>query len=113
MKRTAFIFILALYGGALFGTSCAQAASDKSYFENLAYDYGRGLRNIVTAVFEIPITVAEYHDKEGTPGVKHLAGLADGFFQTVTRLGSGAWDLFAGIIPGQQEGYPPDPETLV
>ena len=83
-----------------------------SYFSEMKRDWGRGLKNILSFPLEIPITVQEYHESTGYPVVRHAAGLADGIFQAVSRLGSGFWDFPASIIPGIQEGLPVKPETL-
>ena len=89
------------------------APAHAGYFKNWAYDWTRGVKNIVSFPLEIPITIQEYHEGPGYPVVRHLAGLADGLFQGIERLGSGLWDIIpAGIFPGIQEGLPVTPETL-
>ena len=79
---------------------------------NMQADFVRGFKNLAGAIFEIPITIQEYHEGSGRPVIRHAAGLIDGLFQGVVRLGSGAWDMVAALIPGHQEGLPVDPETL-
>lgn len=82
------------------------------YWKNLGYDWKRGFKNIISSPLEIPVTIKEHHDGPSYPVVKHLTGLADGIFQGIARLGSGAWDFPAGLLPGIQEGLPVTPETL-
>ena len=85
--------------------------SSGDYVENMKHDLLRGLKNVVGAPLEIPITIQEYHEKAGRPVIRHLAGLIDGTFKMVVRFGSGAWDLLAALIPDHQEGMPVNPET--
>ena len=92
--------------------SRAAMKSSGDYKENMKHSLVRGLKNIVGAPLEIPITIQEYHEREGRPVIRHIAGLIDGSFQMLVRFGSGAWDLVAAFIPEHQEGMPVDPETL-
>src|SRR5690349_5265667 len=88
-------------------------SSEKSYWHNWGYDMKRGFKNIITSPLEIPMTIQDYHERSGPPVIRHLGGLGDGVMQMFTRAGSGIWDwIWAAWIPGAQEGYPPDPETL-
>lgn len=87
-------------------------ASEGNYFKNLGRDFVRGLKNVISSPLEIPITIQEYHEKPGHPGVRHIAGFFDGAVQCVERAGSGLWDFVVMWIPGDQEGLPPNPETL-
>ena len=104
-KRSLFIILIL--------TVLFPVQAHASYFSEMKRDWGRGLKNILSFPLEIPITVQEYHESAGYPVVRHAAGLADGIFQAVSRLGSGLWDLVpASIIPGIQEGLPVTPETL-
>lgn len=106
MKKFPLFFLLCL---TLLFPGSAQAG----YWKNLGNDWTRGIKNIVSFPFEIPLTIQEHHQGAGYPVVKHLTGLADGIFQGVARLGSGLWDIIpAGVIPGIQEGFPVNPETL-
>ena len=90
----------------------ASSGGGSDYQANMQHDLLRGLKNVLGAPLEIPITIQEYHKKEGRPVIRHIAGLIDGAFQGVVRFGSGAWDLVAAFLPGHQEGMPVDPETL-
>ena len=83
------------------------------YTRNMAHDFGRGIKNVLFCWLEIPITMEEYHQGSGRPFVREAAGFSDGVFQTIERFGSGAWDFAAMLVPGQQEGLPANPETLV
>jgi hypothetical protein len=101
--------ILVLLAFAVLFPSAAHA----SYLSDMKHDLVRGIKNVVSHPAEIPITIQEYHEAAGYPVVRHLTGLADGIFQAVSRLGSGAWDLImAAWIPGIQDGLPVQPETL-
>ncbi|MBI3313188.1 MAG: hypothetical protein HYZ83_03010 [Candidatus Omnitrophica bacterium] len=102
------LFLLTLFSHPVFA-----AGTGGGYWDNLGKAYKRGFTNILTSPLEIPITIQEYHEKSGRPVIRHLAGLLDGALQTITRLSSGGWDLFAGWVPGIQEGIPPTPETLL
>lgn len=83
------------------------------YFKNMANDWARGLINIVSCPLEIPVTIVKYHKEDpGLPVVRHLAGLTDGIIRTVTRAGSGIWDIVVSFVPGDQEGAPMKPATL-
>lgn len=83
------------------------------YQDNMKESMIRGLKNVTTFWMEVPITVQEYHEGEGRPVIRHVAGLLDGTFQALVRAGSGAWDFLAALIPEHQEGMPVDPEVLV
>jgi len=106
-KKTLLIFLFFMALGPIF-----LYAEEGGYFKNLQHDYKRGMVNILTSPAEIPITIQEYHEGAGRPLIRHLAGAVDGAFRMFTRAASGAWDLVFGWIPGDQEGFPPDPETL-
>lgn len=88
------------------------AGTSDDYQANMKHDLLRGFKNVIGSPLEIPITIQEYHGKEGRPVIRHVAGLIDGTFQGVVRFGSGAWDFVAAFLPGHQEGMPVDPETL-
>jgi hypothetical protein len=105
IKKTLLVFLLM---AAIF-----PAPARASYFSDMKRDLIRGIKNVVSHPAEIPITIQEYHESKGYPVARHLTGLADGIFQAVARLGSGAWDLImAAWIPGAQDGVPVQPETL-
>ncbi len=91
-------------------TTATGGGSD--YQSNMKRDLVRGFKNVIGSPLEVPITIQEYHGKAGRPVIRHMAGLIDGLFQGVVRLGSGAWDFVAAFLPGHQEGMPVDPETL-
>lgn len=95
-----------------FLSAAPAAASQPSHWQNLKNDYVRGFKNIVSSPLEIPVTIREYHAGKGLPVVRHLGGAVDGTFRTLLRLTSGAWDLVAGWVPGAQDGFPVEPETL-
>lgn len=95
---------------ALAGT--AASAPSGTYLENMKGTLLRGVKNVLGSPLEIPITIQEYHEGAGRPVIRHMAGAIDGLFRMVVRAGSGAWDFIAALIPGHQEGMPPDPETL-
>lgn len=108
-KRVTALVLMALISLQMSG---AANAAEGGYWDNLQRRYVRGFKNIIGSPLEIPITIQEYHEKAGPPVARHMAGFVDGCVETIIRLVSGAWDLVAGWIPGQQEGIPVDPETL-
>lgn len=110
MMRKTFLYSAVL--AVFFSASSAAFAQESSYFGSLGRAWKRGLTNIVTSPLEIPVTVREYHSKEGRPVIRHSAGFVDGTFQMLERLGSGVFDLLVSPIPGQQEGIAVEPETL-
>ena len=89
----------------------SQAAEEK-YTEQLKRDVVRSTTNLVSSPAEILVTVQKYHREPGPAVFREIAGFVDGVFRTITRFGSGAWDAPAAFIPGEQEGIPPQPETL-
>lgn len=110
IRKTAFIFAVIL---AVFPASAHAAESWSQYFSLMKRDLVRGVKNVVSHPAEIPITFQEYHESPGYPVVRHIAGLTDGLFQAITRLGSGLWDILpASVLPGVQDGVPVQPETL-
>lgn len=122
MKKFPFLFFIGLISVQVtalsmvsdydteFGTN---TRTQPGYFKNMAQDWRRGLTNIVSSPLEIPITIAKYHREDKNPPViKHVAGLTDGIVRTVARCGSGMWDMAVGLLPGNQQGAPVDPETL-
>ena len=113
MKRTmAMLLVVMMSMAAPAFADHHMAGGSNDYLANMQADFVRGLKNLVGAVFEIPITIQEYHEKEGKPVIRHVAGLVDGSFQGLLRAGSGAWDFVAAFLPGHQEGMPVEPETL-
>ena len=97
---------------AIAGEHGGEHGGSSMYLHQMQSTLVRGVKNILGAPLEIPITIQEYHEGSGRPVIRHAAGLIDGLFQGVVRLGSGAWDMVAALIPGHQEGLPVDPETL-
>ena len=117
MKKSAtLILALSLVFLAVPAFAKSEAATTSSgggdYQANMQHDLVRGFKNVIGSPLEIPITVQEYHGKKGRPVIRHVAGFIDGCFQTVVRLGSGAWDFVAAFLPDHQAGMPVDPETL-
>jgi len=104
------VLSLAAFAAPAFADSHTGGQSD--YQEGMKRDLVRGFKNVSGSPLEIPITIQEYHEGEGRPVIRHIAGLVDGTFQMVMRAGSGLWDFVAAFIPGHQEGMPVDPETL-
>lgn len=97
----------------LFGSLQASAVDD-SYQRNMTRDFARGFKNALTFPLDVPRTVNEYHKgPEGRPVVRHFAGLVDGIFRGIDRAGSAVGDFLAAFIPGHQEGWPVQPETLI
>ncbi len=114
MKNSIFCFLVLVFACFL-GSSQALAAkgSEKNYLDNWAYNWGRGTKNIISSPIEIPLTIKKYHGQEGRPVIRHFAGFIDGTFRMVSRAGSGLWDMvWAGPVPGAQDGAPVDPEVL-
>jgi len=98
---------------AAFASSTSAAYADSgSYKANMTHDLVRGLKNIVSAPLEIPVSFQEYHEKAGPPVLRQGVGILEGVLKSVGRLGSGIIDLFAAFIPGHQQGLPPHPETF-
>jgi putative exosortase-associated protein (TIGR04073 family) len=110
MKRM-LIMSLILVFGLLVPRVFAESEGD-SYQSNMERDFVRGFKNVLGSPLEIPITIQKYHEGAGRPFVRHMAGFFDGMFRMIARAGSGVWDFLAAFLPGNQEGLPPDPETL-
>ena len=84
------------------------------YVRQMACDDARGFHNTTHAVGELYNTQKEYEaQKKGRPFIRQCAALTDGFFRMIERAGSGLWDFLAGLVPGEQEGIPPKPETFI
>ncbi|MFH1800027.1 MAG: hypothetical protein ABH891_04160 [Candidatus Omnitrophota bacterium] len=94
--------------------SPAYAAEEPGYFTQLGRAFTRGLKNIVSFPWEIPLTISRYDQKtNGNPRVfRNAEGFVDGTFRAVTRFGCGAWDVLFSVVPGQQNELPLKPETL-
>ena len=89
-------------------------AQEPGYFSQMGHVFTRGLKNLVSFPWEIPVTIKE-HDQtdDGNPRVfRDTAGFFDGTFRAVTRLGCGVWDIFFSIVPGDQNDLPLKPETF-
>ena len=111
-NKTAFFLMSALI---LFPSVCGSAlAAEQGYIEKLGATFTRGVKNVITAPYEIPYTMGVYDRKDdGTARViRNTAGFFDGIFRTVTRLGCGAWDMGWAFIPGDQQGLPLEPEAF-
>ncbi len=102
--------ILAFLGLLVLGLAHPVFAGE--YTRAMTHDLNRSVKNLVAAPVEIPVTIQKYHEQAGPPVFRQMAGFVDGFFRTITRFGSGAWDAFAAFTPGMQEGFPPEPETF-
>ncbi len=72
----------------------------------------RGLKNIAGAPLEIPFTMARYSAGPGRPVIRETAGFFDGLFRMGARAVNGLFDTLLVFIPGEQEGWPMQPETL-
>lgn len=90
------------------------SANEPGYFDQLGKTFSRGVKNVITAPWEIPYSIGQYDQKnEGNPRVfRDTAGFFDGIFRTLTRFGSGAWDMAWAFVPGNQEGIQLDPEVF-
>lgn len=108
IKKTVMIFLLVLLTVGI----PSVPAQDRSYVQNIGYDYVRGFKNILSAPAEIFIGVRDYPETGEAGWIRGTRGFFDGHFKMINRFMSGAWDLFAAFIPGYQEGIPPAPETL-
>ena len=95
-----------------FGPACS--AQEKGYFEQMGYVFTRGLKNIVSFPWEIPVTLQKHdQDDNGTPRfLRATAGFFDGAFRAVTRLGCGLWDVPFSLVPGEQNDLPLKPEAF-
>jgi len=103
-------FILLLGAGLAFMTQTGFAGAE--YQGNLETGLSRGVRNILGAPLEIPVTIRNYHRGEGRPVIRHTAGLVDGTFRMVSREVNGLMDTLLVLVPGEQDGIPMNPETL-
>jgi hypothetical protein len=83
------------------------------YFKNMSCDYARGFNNVADAPLEYYNAQKEYEQQQkGRPVVRNITGFVDGTFRVIERAGSGVWDFFAGLLPGDQDGIPAKPETI-
>lgn len=105
-----------LVGALLFclAYSHAYAAEEPGYFTQMGRAFTRGIKNIVSFPWEIPATIRRYDQKaDGNPrAFRDLAGLLDGTFRSVTRLGCGVWDVLFFVVPGQQDELPLTPKSF-
>ncbi|GEM_PF-1329809 len=81
------------------------------YFKNLYRTEKRGVANVLSGFAELPIALHEAHGEGATP-VGYIDAAVRGAVWAMVRTASGLWDIPAGVIPGFQRGFPPDPETL-
>jgi len=89
-------------------------AQEQGYFSQMGHTFSRGVKNLVSFPWEIPATIAK-HDREdnGNPRfLRDAAGLADGTYRAVTRLGCGFFDVAFSVVPGQQNELPLTPESF-
>lgn len=82
------------------------------YQGKLERGLARGLKNIIGAPLEIPLTIQRYHEGEGRPVIRHTAGFVDGTFRMIARFVNGVMDTLMVTSPGEQDGLPMEPETL-
>jgi len=106
--RSRFFLFLCL--GLIFVASSAFAGAE--YQGNLETGLSRGIRNIIGAPLEIPVTIHKYHLGEGRPVIRHTAGFFDGTVRMVAREVNGIVDTLFVFLPGEQEGLPLEPATL-
>ena len=102
------IFFLAL--GILTGRPLLWA--DDSYQAKNQSTLVRGFKNIVGAPLEIPVTMTQYSRGDGRPVIREIAGFFDGVFRMGAREANGLFDAVMSFVPGEQDGYPVQPETL-
>ncbi len=81
------------------------------YFKNLYQTEKRGITNVLSGFAELPIALHEAHGEGATPA-GYVDATVRGIVWALVRTASGIWDIPAGVIPGLQRGFPPDPETL-
>jgi hypothetical protein len=103
-------FFLFLGAGLALTAQCAFAGAE--YQGKLEAGLSRGVRNIIGAPLEIPVTIHKYHEGDGRPVIRETAGLVDGTFRMVSREVSGLMDTLLVLLPGEQDGIPLNPETL-
>ena len=109
-KVTGFIFAVLF----CLSYSSIGLAQEQGYFAQMGQSFTRGLKNMVSFPWEIPATIAK-HDGEdnGNPrAFRDAAGLVDGTFRAVTRLGCGIWDVLFSVVPGQQDELPLTPKSF-
>jgi hypothetical protein len=89
-------------------------AQEQSYFSKLGQTFTRGIKNVVSFPWEIPVTIKKRDAQDdGSPRVfRDTTGFFDGAFRALGRFGCGAWDMVFSIVPGDQEGLPLKPETF-
>ena len=89
-------------------------AEERGYWGQLGYTFSRGIKNVISSPWEIPYTIRQHEQKDdGNPVLfRDTAGLFDGLLRTLTRFGSGTWDMVWAFVPGNQEGLPLEPETF-
>ncbi|MDD5671214.1 MAG: hypothetical protein PHN49_06220 [Candidatus Omnitrophica bacterium] len=110
MKKIFALFFV--YAFVTIAVPVCAADQDDSYLKNMGHDLVRGVKNVFSCPLEIPIKIKEYHQKEGRPVIREMAGFADGFCSAFVRGTSGAWDFLAAFWIGDQDGMPVNPETL-
>ncbi|MBI4430092.1 MAG: hypothetical protein HY587_00055 [Candidatus Omnitrophica bacterium] len=102
----AFVILILVF---MFG---AKSASAGSYFGNLYRTEKRGVTNIVSGFAEFPLAFHEAYGEGSTP-IEFIQAGWKGAVQAILRTASGIWDIPAGVTPGMQRGFPPEPETLI
>jgi hypothetical protein len=114
--KSLFAFLILIMAGvpAAFGYSNEiKSAEINHYFKRMSCDYARGFYNVSRAPLEIYNAEKDYEQQQkGRPVIRNIAGFVDGTFKCLERMGSGVWDFFAGLLPGEQQGVPPKPEVI-
>ncbi len=97
-----------------FPVGAGYAQTEPGYFNQMGKTFARGVKNLLSAPWEIPDTIKRYDRKtDGNPRIfRDASGFVDGFFRTVTRYGCSVWDIAFAAVPGQQEGIPLKPEAF-
>ena len=108
------IVMLLIFGSLCVSSSSLCEAQEKGYFTQMGQTFTRGVKNVVSFPWEIPVTIKE-HDalNDGNPRFfRDTAGFFDGAFRALSRFGCGAWDMVWAFVPGDQQGLPLKPETF-
>ncbi len=98
--------------GVLFLSGAPRLWAGDGYFAKNRSTFARGFKNIVGAPLEIPVTMGHYSRGDGRPVIREMAGFFDGVFRMVSREVNGLFDAVMSFVPGEQDGYPVQPETL-
>ena len=104
MKKAVAVFLVLLFVLAVTGPGYCQDAGRK---------LGRGIANVVTCPFEIPVTMINTYCKDKGYVESLFFGLPNGIFNMVVRCAVGAYELVTFPLPFP-ENYRPmvEPEFL-